>query len=73
MQGKLMSMNKGGLDMLNITNENDIIGLDYVSFPTLGLKVIAEGIEQQSQYQLLKALDCDYGQGYFISKPLNAK
>jgi len=68
-----MSMNKGGLDMLNITNENDIIGLDYVSFPTLGLKVIAEGIEQQSQYQLLKALDCDYGQGYFISKPLNAK
>ena len=68
-----MSMNKGGLDMLNITNENDIIGLDYVSFPTLWLKVIAEGIEKQSQYQLLKALDCDYGQGYFISKPLNAK
>ncbi|MCQ8879970.1 EAL domain-containing protein [Pseudoalteromonas shioyasakiensis] len=34
------------------------------------LKVIAEGIETQEQYQLLLELGCDYGQGYLFSKPL---
>lgn len=37
---------------------------------SLNLKVIAEGIENQAQFSLLKSLDCDYGQGYFFSKPL---
>lgn len=39
----------------------------------LGMKVIAEGIEQQDQYELLKALHCDFGQGYFFTPPLPAK
>ncbi len=38
----------------------------------LGLKVIAEGIETQQQHDLLTAAQCDYGQGYFYSKPLTA-
>jgi diguanylate cyclase (GGDEF)-like protein/PAS domain S-box-containing protein len=36
----------------------------------LGLKVIAEGIETEQQRDLLKAIGCDYGQGYLFSKPL---
>lgn len=36
----------------------------------LRMKVIAEGIETESQLALLKNLGCDYGQGYLISKPL---
>ena len=39
----------------------------------LGLKVIAEGIETQKQYDLLKSVNCDYGQGYLLSKPLPKK
>ncbi len=38
----------------------------------LGLKVIAEGIETQSQNELLNFLNCDYGQGYLFSKPIPA-
>jgi EAL domain-containing protein (putative c-di-GMP-specific phosphodiesterase class I) len=38
----------------------------------LNLKVIAEGIETQEQLNLLKASGCDFGQGYFLSKPLTA-
>jgi len=38
----------------------------------LDLKVIAEGIETQQQLELLKAMGCDYGQGYLFSKPLPA-
>ncbi len=38
----------------------------------LGLKVIAEGIETESQLNYLKRLNCDLGQGYFFAPPLPA-
>lgn len=31
MEGKLISMNKGGLKMLSLTKESDVLGFDYVS------------------------------------------
>ncbi|NOQ82248.1 MAG: bacteriohemerythrin [Methylophaga sp.] len=40
---------------------------------TLGLKVIAEGVETEQQLQLLKKVDCDYIQGYLVSKPVPAE
>lgn len=36
----------------------------------LGLAVVAEGIETSQQLQWLKDLGCEFGQGYFFSKPL---
>ena len=39
---------------------------------TLGLKVIAEGVEEKEQVRLLKELGCDQIQGYFVSVPLPA-
>ena len=39
----------------------------------LNIKVIAEGIETQEQESLLKAIGCDYGQGYHFAKPLDKK
>ena len=39
---------------------------------TLGMKVIAEGIETEKQLGILKKIGCDYGQGFFISDPLSA-
>ncbi|MFV2004235.1 MAG: EAL domain-containing protein [Gammaproteobacteria bacterium] len=36
----------------------------------LGLSVVAEGVENQSAFNLLKHLGCDIIQGYLISKPL---
>jgi diguanylate cyclase (GGDEF)-like protein/PAS domain S-box-containing protein len=35
---------------------------------TLGKKVVAEGIETQGQLDALRALGCDYGQGYLFGK-----
>ncbi|WP_298614456.1 EAL domain-containing protein [uncultured Thermosynechococcus sp.] len=39
----------------------------------LRLKVVAEGIETREQYQILQALGCNYGQGYFFARPLSAE
>jgi EAL domain-containing protein (putative c-di-GMP-specific phosphodiesterase class I) len=36
----------------------------------LELKVLAEGIEDRATWQALRAMGCDEGQGYFMSKAL---
>ncbi|ADQ41676.1 diguanylate cyclase/phosphodiesterase [Caldicellulosiruptor acetigenus I77R1B] len=36
----------------------------------LDLKVVAEGIEDSQQAEILKSFDCDFGQGYLFGKPL---
>ncbi|MBD1838834.1 EAL domain-containing protein [Coleofasciculus sp. FACHB-64] len=40
---------------------------------TMGIGVIAEGIETSGQLAQLRALNCDFGQGYFFSKPVESK
>jgi EAL domain-containing protein (putative c-di-GMP-specific phosphodiesterase class I) len=39
----------------------------------LGMVVVAEGIEDASLVEKVRALGCDLGQGYFFAKPLPAK
>ncbi|HEX8073512.1 MAG TPA: EAL domain-containing protein [Thermoleophilaceae bacterium] len=36
----------------------------------LGLKVVAEGVEDAESFNALGALGCDYAQGYYLSRPL---
>jgi diguanylate cyclase (GGDEF)-like protein len=40
---------------------------------SLGKLVIAEGVETGEQLALLRSLGCEYGQGYFFSKPLETE
>lgn len=36
----------------------------------LGMRVVAEGVETSAQMKLLQDLQCETGQGYFISRPI---
>jgi len=39
----------------------------------LGLRIIAEGIENEAQLAALRELGCDFGQGYFFARPMDAE
>jgi len=55
----------------NMTDPNGL-GLSeiIVMAHKLGFKVIAEGVETQSQHELLTSSRCDFAQGNFYSKPV---
>jgi diguanylate cyclase (GGDEF)-like protein/PAS domain S-box-containing protein len=38
----------------------------------LGMDVIAEGVETKEQLKILRDLKCEYGQGYYFSRPATA-
>jgi diguanylate cyclase (GGDEF)-like protein len=40
---------------------------------TLGLRVVAEGVETREQANRLQALDCELGQGYLFGRPASAE
>ena len=52
---------------------SDVIELIATLAHKMNLRAIAEGIESARQADLLLALGCEYGQGYYFSQPLEAK
>jgi EAL domain-containing protein (putative c-di-GMP-specific phosphodiesterase class I) len=40
---------------------------------SLGMDVVAEGVETPVQLAQLRGLGCEYGQGYLFSKPLDSE
>jgi EAL domain-containing protein (putative c-di-GMP-specific phosphodiesterase class I) len=39
---------------------------------TLGMQVVAEGVEDNEQIVSLISMGCEFGQGFFFSKPVSA-
>src|ERR1700722_2448311 len=39
----------------------------------LGMDVVAEGAETADEIEHLKRLGCDFGQGYFFSRPVDSE
>ena len=54
-------------------NNNDIALCEAIIMMAkkLGILVIAEGIETLEQFEKLKQAGCDFGQGYYMHKPLS--
>jgi diguanylate cyclase (GGDEF)-like protein/PAS domain S-box-containing protein len=51
----------------NMQIVQSIVGLAH----NLAIDVIAEGVETEAQRDQLAALDCEYGQGYLFSRPVD--
>lgn len=58
-------------DLDNNTRAEVIINTITAVATKLSMDVIAEGIEDAYQLKRLQELNCRYGQGYFLSKPLS--
>ncbi|MBE7068928.1 MAG: GGDEF and EAL domain-containing protein [Ruminococcaceae bacterium] len=68
----LLKIDKAFIDKMDDSDSSKqyvsmIISLGHI----LGLKVISEGVESQEQLDELKAIGCDYIQGYIWGKPMS--
>lgn len=65
-----LKVDKSYVDFI-LMDENDraIIEMLIQLSDKIGLRVVAEGIEEEAQYEELKRIGCGFGQGYFMSKP----
>lgn len=53
--------------------DSDLVKATIAMSHSLGLTVVAEGVETEEQLKMLKALKCNFVQGYYYSKPLPAQ
>ncbi|NOT13915.1 MAG: EAL domain-containing protein [Methylococcaceae bacterium] len=73
---KKLQLNELKIDksfILNLANnpEDSVIVRSIIDLGhNLGLKVVAEGIENQESLALLELMGCDLAQGYWISRPM---
>jgi diguanylate cyclase (GGDEF)-like protein/PAS domain S-box-containing protein len=59
---------------LEVNHENSVLCQAIITMAhSLGIKVIAEGIETECQKDMIKNMGCDFGQGYYFSRPLLAE
>ena len=61
--------------VMKLTDDNDdkiIVKSTIELAHRFGLEVVAEGVEDQGALDLLSDLNCEWAQGYFISRPMAA-
>jgi len=69
----VLKIDKSFVMDMNIDENDAIIVRSTIDLAhNLGLKVIAEGVEDKDTYDLLAILGCDYIQGYFAKEPVSA-
>ncbi|WJG09519.1 bifunctional diguanylate cyclase/phosphodiesterase [Aliiglaciecola sp. LCG003] len=56
--------------MLSSNADKEIVASTVTMVQKLNMQVIAEGIEEQTQIDMLLDFDCDMAQGYFIARPI---
>ncbi|NET28869.1 bifunctional diguanylate cyclase/phosphodiesterase [Okeania sp. SIO1I7] len=68
-----LKVDKSFVTNMGVNGENcEIVRAIITLAHSLGLDVVAEGIETEQQLTQLKNLGCEYGQGYLFSKPVDA-
>ena len=69
-----IKIDRSFVSQMHANGENSAIVRAIVTLAhMLNMDIIAEGIETTAQLAQLKLLECEYGQGFFFSKPLSRK
>jgi EAL domain-containing protein (putative c-di-GMP-specific phosphodiesterase class I) len=69
----IVKIDKSFVDRLAADQPNVIVETITQLGAALGLRTVAEGVEHQTQADLLRGLGCDLGQGYLYSRPFAAE
>lgn len=69
----ILKIDKSFIDNLNDGSNHPLIDAILTLAGSLDLDVVAEGIETQTQLDVLRKTSCHYGQGFLIAKPMPAK
>jgi diguanylate cyclase (GGDEF)-like protein/PAS domain S-box-containing protein len=69
-----LKIDRSFVEQMDVADENMQIVKSIVKLAhILAIDVIAEGVETDAQRNKLAALGCEYGQGYFFSKPVDCR
>jgi EAL domain-containing protein (putative c-di-GMP-specific phosphodiesterase class I) len=72
-QASILKIDRSFIKNVTINADDKTIVKSVVEMAhNLGLRVVAEGIEQQSQASYLSSINCDMAQGFLYSYPLSA-
>ncbi|MGH9425454.1 MAG: EAL domain-containing protein, partial [Terriglobia bacterium] len=68
-----LKVDRSFVSRMGANGENSEIVRTIISLAhNLNLDVIAEGVETAEQRSQLQALGCEFGQGYYFSRPVDA-
>ena len=59
-------------DMATGNNAHSLVIAIVAMARSVGLQVVAEGVETASQLEILSTIGCQYAQGYYLSRPVTA-
>ncbi|MCX4186671.1 EAL domain-containing protein [Methylophaga sp. OBS4] len=66
-----LKIDKSFIDHITTSKTDQSIVMATIELAhNLGMKTLAEGIENEDQKQILDELGCDYAQGYYYAKPM---
>ena len=69
-----LKIDRSFIKMIGINNENlKIIEILKALAKQLGLILIAEGVEKTDQIPFLQSIECEYVQGFYFARPLDAQ
>ncbi|RVU07881.1 GGDEF domain-containing protein [Novosphingobium umbonatum] len=66
-----LKLDRSLLDAIVTDRRQQVVAVALIGLGReLGYEVVAEGVEDERQFALLKTAGCDYIQGYYLAKPL---
>jgi diguanylate cyclase (GGDEF)-like protein/PAS domain S-box-containing protein len=67
-----LKIDRSFVTRMSENNENvEIVRTVVMLAQVLGMDVVAEGVETKEELKILRDLKCEYGQGYYFSRPSN--
>lgn len=68
-----VKFDKSLIDLIHSETEETVLRSTMAMVRSMGMKITAEGVEQQEQVDFLADLGCDEIQGYFYYRPMETE